>query len=142
MELIIQSLEDIPAAVEQLMSYAGTRKIFLFEGEIGAGKTTFIQYFCKYFDVKDYVTSPTYSIINEYHYQDPVNQARKKIYHMDLYRLKNLQEAIEIGIEDYLFDENYCLIEWPELINDLLPSDTVKIKIEIIEDSNRKILFL
>jgi len=142
MELIIKSLEELPAAVQALLQYAGNRKTLLFIGEIGAGKTTFIQQFCKHFQVQEYVTSPTYSIINEYSYKDADTNQEKLLYHMDLYRLKNEQEALDIGIEEYLDDDNYCLIEWPELINALLPEDTVKIKIEIIEDSYRKILFL
>jgi len=142
MEVIIHTLEEISQFVSQLLSYAGERKIFLFEGEIGAGKTTIIQAICHHFQVREYVTSPTYSIINEYSYKNPQTNAEKLIYHIDLYRLKSEREALDIGIEDYLDSENYCFIEWPQLINALLPSDSVKIKIEILEDSSRKILFL
>jgi tRNA threonylcarbamoyladenosine biosynthesis protein TsaE len=81
-------------------------------------------------------------LINEYSYQDTDNQQEKYIYHIDLYRLKKSEEALDIGIEDYLFDDNYCLIEWPELINELLPADRVIIQIEIIDDFTRKFLFL
>lgn len=142
MELIITSLDEIPKVVEKLLIYAEGRKKMTFSGEVGAGKTTFIKAFCEYFKVKEHVTSPTFSLINEYAYQDSDSQQEKYIYHIDLYRLNRPEEALDIGIEDYLFDDNYCLIEWPELINELLPTDRVIIQIEIIDDFTRKFLFL
>ena len=140
METIVQDISQLEDLVSRLLDFAGSRKKMLFFGEIGAGKTTFIQAFCRHFGVKDYVTSPTFSLVNEYTYEE--NNQEKIIHHLDLYRLKNVEEAIDIGIEEYLEDPWFCLIEWPELIEDLWPEEYVKINIEILEDSRRKILFL
>ena len=142
MEFIIHSIEELEKIVESLLKFAGERKIFLFYGEIGAGKTTFIQCFCKHFGVVEKVTSPTFSLVNEYTFKDKNDESEQLIHHLDLYRLKNTMEAIDIGIEDYLFDKYYCLIEWPEIIESLLPEDVVKIKIELLDNSSRKIIFL
>ena len=142
MELIIHSIDELEKVVEELLNFAGDRKILLFYGEIGAGKTTFIQRFCSYFNVAENVTSPTFSLANEYTFKDKKDQSEQLIYHLDLYRLKNMDEAIDIGIEDYLFGNYYCLIEWPEIIEPLLPEDVVKIKIQLLDNSSRKIIFL
>lgn len=142
MEMIVHSVDDLDRVVEALQEYAGDRKVLLFYGEIGAGKTTLIQHFCKSFDVAQKVNSPTFSLINEYSYKDKNDNAECLIHHLDLYRLKNIEEAIDIGIEDYLFADSYCLIEWPEIIEPLLPENVVKIKIQLINNSSRKILFL
>ncbi len=137
MDLIINGLEDLEAAAEKLIAFAGDRKKWLFIGEIGAGKTTFIQTICRKMGVTEKVTSPTFSLINEYSISD-----NNTLYHIDLYRLKSLNEAIDIGIEDYLYDENFCFIEWPQLIRPILPEKAVEIKLEIIENSKRKSIFL
>lgn len=142
MEIIVDSIDDLDGVVEALLKYAGDCKTLLFYGEIGAGKTTLIQRFCKHFGVAEKVTSPTFSLINEYTFKSPKDQSEQFIYHLDLYRLKTTNEAVEIGIEDYLYDNNYCLIEWPELIEALLPEQIVKIKIQLLDNSNRKIIFL
>ena len=142
MELIIQSIEELEKVVDDLLKFAGDRKTLLFYGEIGAGKTTLIQRFCKYFGVRESVTSPTFSLVNEYTFKDNKDQSEQLIHHLDLYRLKNMEEAIDIGIEDYLYDNYYCLIEWPEIIEPLLPDDVVKIKIQLLDNSSRKIIFL
>lgn len=141
MEFNIQSTEELPLLVEKLLAFANGRKKIFFIGEIGAGKTTFIQAFCRHFQVNENVTSPTFSLINEYTYLDE-NQKEQLIHHIDLYRLENQQEALDIGIEDYLYDGDYCLIEWPDLVENLLSEEVVIIKIEILNDSSRKILFL
>lgn len=140
MENIIRDLEELESLVQQLINFAGERRKFLFFGEIGAGKTTFIQMICRHLGVQDKVTSPTFSLVNEYPYSK--NGREEYVHHLDLYRLKNTEEAIDIGIEEYLDDPWFCLIEWPEIIEPLWPVDPVKIKIEILEDSSRKILFL
>ena len=141
MELIIQKIEELGQAVQALLKFANGRKKMVFYGEIGAGKTTFIQALCRHFSITDPVTSPTFSLVNEYSYETS-EQKEGLVYHLDLYRLKNLQEALDIGIEDYLYDQHYCLIEWPEIIESLLPPEVVRIKIELTSDSKRKILFL
>jgi tRNA threonylcarbamoyladenosine biosynthesis protein TsaE len=91
--------------------------------------------------VGDLVTSPTFSLVNEYEYEDETGN-KSRFHHLDLYRLNDIQEALEIGIEDYLYDDNYCFIEWPELVAPLLPEDVVHIKITIMPDLSRKILLL
>lgn len=141
MEIIIQSIDDLEKAVTALLKFAGNRKKMMFYGEIGAGKTTFIQAICKKMDVREAVVSPTFSLVNQYTYADKKTGEEKLVHHMDLYRLKNEQEALDIGIEDYLYDDNYCFIEWAEIIEHWLPEELVKIDIEIFEDTGRKFNF-
>ncbi|MEM6378187.1 MAG: tRNA (adenosine(37)-N6)-threonylcarbamoyltransferase complex ATPase subunit type 1 TsaE [Bacteroidota bacterium] len=141
-ELSIHSLREWPEVVKTLLTFAEGRKKFVLQGEIGAGKTTLVQAFCKALGVNDPVTSPTFSLINEYTYGSASDNVYKKVYHLDLYRLKSLEEAIDLGIEDLLSNEAYCFIEWPELIQSLLSEDLVVIKIVVEQDSSRKILFL
>ncbi len=112
------------------------------KGEIGAGKTTLVQAFCAELGVKELVTSPTFSLINEYTYHSAVEETVQRVYHLDLYRLKSMEEALDLGIEDLLVNDAYCFIEWPELIQPLLTNDLVVIKILVEQDSSRKILFL
>ena len=140
-EHIIKNISDLPKAVEVLLNYAGDRKKLCFSGQLGAGKTTFIKAFCHYFQVNEKVTSPTYSLINEYTYADE-SGAEQKMYHADLYRLNRPEEAFDIGLEDYLYDDNFTLIEWFEIVEDWLPEDAVIIKIEMLPDSSRKMIFL
>ena len=139
-EILIQSLEDLPRALKVFLEYIGDRKKLCFSGQLGAGKTTFIKEFCKHFQVREEAVSPTYSIINEYSYLE--NEQEKNLYHMDLYRLKSPEEAFDIGIEDYLFNDSYVLIEWFEIIEDWLPEEAVIIKIELLPDFSRKMVFL
>lgn len=141
MEHHIKSLDELPELAKTLIAFAGKRKKMLFNGEIGAGKTTFIKILCKTLGVDNGVSSPTFSLINEYVVESS-NMQKNLIHHIDLYRLNDAEEAIDIGIEDYLHGPHYCFIEWPDIITHLLPEDVVKINIEILEDSSRKILFL
>ena len=141
MEIIISSIGELDKAVKELLAFAGKRKVLLFSGEIGAGKTTFIQAFCRYFAVREKVTSPTFSLINEYSFLNE-NSVESNIYHMDLYRLKGVEEALDIGIEEYLYSEKYCLIEWPEIIENILPEDSVQVDIEEIEGGERRMRFI
>ena len=142
MEMIIHSIEELDFVARELIKYAGDCKTLLFYGEIGAGKTTLIQQICKHLGVSEGVTSPTFSLVNEYTFKEKKDNSEQLIYHLDLYRLKNIDEAIDIGIEDYLYNKYYCLIEWPELIEPLFPETIVKIKIELLDNSSRKIIFL
>lgn len=119
---------------------AGRRKIALY-GEMGAGKTTFTGAFCRQLGVSTTTASPTFSLINEYAYPDAQGQTAL-IHHLDLYRLKSAQEAFDIGIEEILDDPWYCLIEWPQLVEALLPPDAAKIEIEILDKTRRRILIL
>jgi tRNA threonylcarbamoyladenosine biosynthesis protein TsaE len=139
-QFIIPSLSDLPEAVKWVLAQAnGKQKIMLY-GDMGAGKTTFTKAFCNHFGVTDTTSSPTFSLVNEYRYVE--NGVKKMIHHLDLYRLKNLDEALDIGIEDYLFDEDYCIIEWAQIIEPLLPDDVLKIRIEISDTFERKIVIL
>lgn len=133
MEIDAVSIGQLPNAAKQLIEFAGEDKILLFYGEMGAGKTTLIKAFCVAIGVEDAVSSPTFSIINEYHCPDGI------IYHFDFYRLKTQTEALDLGLEEYLYSGNYCLIEWPEKIPDLLPEKYLKISIEAQPDQRRKL---
>ncbi len=124
---------EIKKAVKFLLSDSGNQKILLFYGEMGAGKTTFIKAFCAALGVEDTVSSPTFSIVNEY------QSTKGIIYHFDFYRLKNQTEALDLGMEEYLDSGHYCLIEWPEKIPDLLPENYLKINIEVQPDQQRKL---
>ncbi|MEL6719567.1 MAG: tRNA (adenosine(37)-N6)-threonylcarbamoyltransferase complex ATPase subunit type 1 TsaE [Bacteroidota bacterium] len=137
MEIIINEVEALGKVAQQLLDYAESRNVMVFTGEIGAGKTTFIQHICQQLGVEETVTSPTFSIANEYS-----NLKNELICHIDLYRLKSEEEAIHIGIEEYLDRANYCFIEWPQIIENLLPDDVVRISIETLADFKRKIVFL
>ena len=135
-EIQVNSIAELTQAAKDLLAFCESEKKMAFYGEMGAGKTTFIQALCQQLNSTDKASSPTYTLINEYH-----SDGKASIFHMDLYRLKNIAEALDIGIEDYLYNDNYCLIEWPQVIEPLLENH-VKIKMEILEDSSRKILFL
>ncbi|RZJ75168.1 MAG: tRNA (adenosine(37)-N6)-threonylcarbamoyltransferase complex ATPase subunit type 1 TsaE [Flavobacterium sp.] len=133
--ILINSTAELPHAAKELLTFANGEKFFIFEGEMAAGKTTFIKTFCEVLGVEDVVSSPTFSIVNEY-----VSQAGK-IYHFDFYRLKNTQEAYDIGYEEYFYSGDYCLIEWPSKVEDLLPENYVKVEIEVEGETQRKFSF-
>jgi tRNA threonylcarbamoyladenosine biosynthesis protein TsaE len=134
MEYKLEEVEKIAAKI--LTDHQKTR-LFWLTGDLGAGKTTLVTAFCKELGVLDQVSSPTFSIINEY-----ITAKDERVYHLDLYRLKDEDEALNIGIEDYLYQKNYTFIEWPEIIENLLPEDILRIHIQNIDNSVRKILFL
>lgn len=142
MELIISQLADLEKAAKILLSYAGKRKKWCFYGDLGAGKTTFIKVICQHLQIEEGVTSPTYSLVNEYSYVDTSTGTTKHLYHLDLYRLKQIEEALDIGIEEYLYDEQYCFIEWAQIIEPILPTEVLTIHIELMEDDRRKIIFV
>ena len=138
MEEIEFDLTRIAAAAEMLLQRMGDRRKVALYGQMGAGKTTFVRAICQVLGAVGNVSSPTFAIVNEY----SLSETGDAVYHLDLYRLKTLQEAMDIGVENYLEDAAYCFIEWPELIEPLLPPDAVRIKLELVNDSQRKILFL
>ena len=130
------SITDLPKIATELIDFAKKEKIWLFYGEMGAGKTTFIKSLCGTLGVVGHVQSPTFSIVNEY-----VTQNGAVIYHFDCYRLKNIYEALDIGIEEYFDSGNLCLIEWPEKIEEILPLNYVKINISTLDDNKRNFEF-
>jgi tRNA threonylcarbamoyladenosine biosynthesis protein TsaE len=131
------SLDNIKEIATEFWKIAGKKKVFAFHGTMGAGKTTFIHTLCDAKGVKDAVTSPTFSIINEYRYNE--NGVEKKIFHLDLYRLKDEDEAVQAGIEDCLYSDNICLAEWPEKAAGIFPENTLHIYIEVIDSAIRKL---
>ena len=135
MEIKIQDLAHINEAAKAFVENIGDHTVFAFYGKMGAGKTTFIKAICEELGVDDVITSPTFAIVNEYTAQDG------PVYHFDFYRIKKIEEVYDMGFEDYFYSGALCLIEWPELIEEVLPEDAVKVTIEEKEDGSRAILF-
>ena len=133
----IYKLQQVKQVAEQLWQVIGEAGVLAFHGAMGTGKTTFIHALCDVKGVKDVVGSPTFSIINEYEYIQ--EKTIKKIYHIDLYRLKDEEEAIQAGVEDCLYSDHICLVEWPEKIADHLPAGTVHIYIEMRDEQTRRL---
>ena len=133
MQVIVPSENDLHDAVVAISAFINGPAVILLKGDLGAGKTTFTKAFLSHLGVKDEISSPTYSLINEYELKG------QKVFHLDLYRLNGLEEAISIGVEDCLDAGSYCFIEWPELILELLPKDYFRIEIERLENDSRKI---
>ncbi|WP_313189512.1 tRNA (adenosine(37)-N6)-threonylcarbamoyltransferase complex ATPase subunit type 1 TsaE [Sphingobacterium sp.] len=134
MEYRVANTESLPAAAAWLIENAGDKRVFVFQAPMGAGKTTFIKAICAYLQVEDSTSSPTFSIVNEYHSENG------PIYHFDFYRLKSEQEAFDLGYEEYFYSGDYCFIEWPEKIPNLIPEDAAAVKIEVTEDQSRTII--
>ena len=132
-EILIPSLDKIADAAQEFVAQMGHRRVFAFYGGMGAGKTTFIKALCQQLGVKDAVTSPTFAIVNEY------GSDIGPIYHFDFYRIKNLAEVMDLGFDDYAYSGHLCLMEWPELIEDLLRDNTVSVHIEETDNGMRKI---
>ena len=130
----VNSLEELKAVAEELIKKFPDERVFAFYGKMGAGKTTFIQSICRTLGTDDNVTSPTFALINEY-----VTANMHSIYHFDFYRIKDIEEAFDLGYEDYIYSGDYCLIEWPEMIESLLPENLVEVRIEASEDNSRVI---
>jgi len=137
MNLDINGLQDLEGAAHQLLKFAGDDKVIVFEGSMGAGKTTFIKEICHALGVEDVVSSPTFSIVNEY-----LSREKQSLYHFDFYRIKNLQEAYDIGYEEYFYSDCICLIEWPEKIAELLPDQYVRVTITPLNEAQRRISFV
>lgn len=129
------TLEELEEVARKLISNFGHLHVWCFVAEMGAGKTTLIKQICEELQVIDAMSSPTFAIVNEYE-----TQKGDTIYHFDCYRLESIDEALNIGIEDYLFAENRCLIEWPEIIETLLPANYLKISINLVGDNARSLI--
>ena len=134
MEIEIKDLEHIREAARQFISHIGDSRVFAFYGSMGAGKTTFIKAVCEELGVTDVVTSPTFAIVNEYTAADGGS-----IFHFDFYRIKKLEEVYDMGYEDYFYSDALCFIEWPELIDEVLPDDAVKVTIKENADGTRTV---
>ncbi len=135
MEIInIHSHSELKKAAAQFIALMGKRTVFAFYGGMGAGKTTFIKEICEGLGVKDNITSPTFALVNEY-----TTDNSKSIYHFDCYRLKDIKEAYDFGADDYLYSGDICFIEWPEIIESLLPDDCVVVEINVLPDETRKV---
>ena len=136
MEIKIESLDGIRAAAKEFVANIGDATVFAFYGSMGAGKTTFIKAVCEELGVEDVITSPTFAIVNEYRSAT----TDELIDHFDFYRIKKLDEVYDMGYEDYIYSGALCFIEWPELIEELLPTDAVKVNITVGEDGCRKVV--
>ena len=136
MEIKINDLEHIREAARQFIDAMGDQQVYAFYGHMGAGKTTFIKAVCEELGVDDVVTSPTFAIVNEYTASDGT-----PIYHFDFYRIKKLEEVYDMGYEDYFYSGALCFIEWPELIEEILPDDAVRVSISEQEDGSRLVSF-
>ena len=135
MEIKINDLSNIREAARTFIDMMDDHKVFAFYGSMGAGKTTFVKAICEELGVEDVITSPTFAIVNEYTSNDG------PIYHFDFYRIKKLEEVYDMGFEDYFYSGALCFIEWPELIEEVLPEDAVKVNITENADGSRTIIF-
>ena len=137
MELIIPSVDNLAQAAHDFIAAMDDRTVFAFHGEMGAGKTTFIKAVCEALGVDDEVNSPTFAIVNEYRSATTA----ELIYHFDCYRLKKVEEALDFGFEDYMESSALCFIEWPDIVDELLPGDTVHVHITVSDDGSRRIVW-
>ncbi len=134
MKIKIDSLENIHAAAKEFIAGMGNGNVFAFYGKMGAGKTTFIKTICEEMGVEDVITSPTFAIVNEY-----TSGEGEPIYHFDFYRIKKIDEVYDMGYEDYFYGGHLCFLEWPELIEDILPEDCTKVTIRTEENGSRSV---
>ena len=143
MEITIKNLDEMGEKARMFINTLGEQRVIAFYGSMGAGKTTFIRALCQELGVIEPVTSPTFAIVNEYEVvdeQSSIHQSSiKKVFHFDFYRIKRLEEAYDMGFEDYLYSGQLCLIEWPELIEELLPDDAVRVHITVNDDGTRSV---
>lgn len=137
MQIKIDSLDNIRAAAREFVKNMGEGNVYAFYGKMGAGKTTFIKAICEELGVDDVITSPTFSIVNEYRSET----TGELIYHFDFYRIKKLEEVYDMGYEDYFYSGALCFLEWPELIEELLPGSAVKVTITQNDDDSRMVDF-
>ena len=136
MEITINGLDTIRSAARQFIENIGSSRVFAFYGKMGAGTTTFVKALCEELGCDDVITSPTFAIVNEY-----TDGEQQPVYHFDFYRIKKLEEVYDMGYEEYFYSGALCLIEWPELIEDVLPDDTVRVTIEEQADGSRLLTF-
>lgn len=136
-KIVIKSVGELALVAKKILEVYSNNRIFAFKGSMGSGKTTFIKSFCAELGVHEDVTSPTFSIVNEY-----ISEQGESLYHFDFYRIKKQEEIMDIGSDEYFYSGNYCFLEWPELVKELLPESIVYISIEEnFEDGSRIIQF-
>ncbi len=135
MEILIKDKRHLPAAVKKLLKHAGENKIFAFYGSMGAGKTTIIKAICEVLGATDIVSSPTFTLVNEYR-----TSKGETLYHIDFYRIKKQEEVFDFGIEEYLSGDSYCFMEWPEFVEDILPPGRVSVRITVDENEHRTLI--
>ena len=135
--LVNEQGDQVPAT--DILDKCGVSRVFAFDGKMGAGKTTFIKCLCEAMGTEDIVNSPTFAIVNVYEVE--AIGERQEVYHFDCYRIKDIREALDMGTEEYLYSGNYCFIEWAEMIEPLLPEDTVWVKIEVMDNGERRLSF-
>jgi tRNA threonylcarbamoyladenosine biosynthesis protein TsaE len=134
MEIIIKDKKHLHSAAKELLKHFGENKIFAFYGSMGAGKTTIIKAICELLGAVDIISSPTFTLVNEYR-----TSTGDALFHIDFYRIKKQEEVFDFGIEEYLTGESYCFMEWPELIEEILPTETIRVKITV-DDHEQRIL--
>ncbi len=132
MKILIKDKSHLHSAVKKLLTYAGDNKIFAFYGSMGAGKTTIIKVICEELGAIDIASSPTFTLVNEYK-----TSTGESIYHIDFYRIKKQEEVFDFGVEEYLTGDSYCFMEWPELVEEILPPGTLNIRITVDEQEHR-----
>jgi tRNA threonylcarbamoyladenosine biosynthesis protein TsaE len=134
--IVVKSLEELPQAAETVLKDTEGHPVIALFGKMGAGKTTLIKEFCKVLNVEDVVNSPTFALVNEY-----ATFGGEPVFHFDFYRIESVEEVYDIGYEEYIYSGNYCFIEWPEMIEGLLPESYVYLSIEEMADGSRKITY-
>jgi tRNA threonylcarbamoyladenosine biosynthesis protein TsaE len=134
LKIRVESLEEIKQAAKDFLAFQHKGKVFAFYGGMGAGKTTFIKAICLELGVEENISSPTFSIVNEY-----ITPKGESIFHFDCYRLRNIREAYDFGAEEYFYSGSMCFVEWPEILEELLPSEVVKVRINVIDENIREI---
>lgn len=135
MEIVIDSLSDLDKVAEVVLESLNGRSVVAFFAPMGAGKTTLISAIMKYTGSEDTVTSPTFALVNQYYTAD-----RQTVYHFDFYRINSLNEAFDMGYEEYFYSGDLCLVEWPEKVEPLLPEDTMVVRIEILDEHSRRFI--
>jgi tRNA threonylcarbamoyladenosine biosynthesis protein TsaE len=132
--IIIKDKKHLPAAAKKILEHAGDKRIFAFYGSMGAGKTTIIKAICEVLGAVDIISSPTFTLVNEYR-----TSGGESIFHIDFYRIKKQEEVYDFGVEEYLTGDSYCFMEWPELVEEILPQETVCVRITV-DDKEQRIL--
>ncbi len=141
MEITVKDISELGAAARQFIAAVGTGRCVAFYAPMGAGKTTFVKAVCEALGVTDVITSPTFAIVNEYTGLDPASNSPMAVYHFDFYRVQRIEEAYDMGFDDYFNSGATCFIEWPELVEALLPDNALRVTITAHDNGSRTIAF-